>query len=100
MRNLFAVPWMSPRSRTLLSFVVVGVLVLSVFALLKTNGSGKQAPAQELVTGSIQRSPAVRKARSNDSVEALLASSFSQGAAQIAVDRAPVPMPRPRPKRL
>jgi len=101
MRNLFPVPRLTARARILLSFVVVGILVLSIFALLKTSSGGKQAPAQELLTGSIQRSPAVRKSPSNDQMEAFLASSSSQEVPQrLAVDRVPVPIPRARPKRL
>jgi len=104
MRNLFAVPWLTPRPRTLLSFVVVGTLVLSIFALLKTSSGGKQGPAKELLTGSIQRPPAVRKSPSNDPMAAFLTPTSTQPTPQpiqrTVVDRGGVPLPRPRPKRL
>jgi hypothetical protein len=57
MRTLFAVPWLSPGDRNLL-IGLVSSLVVAAFALLKINFGGKRTP-QELVTGSIQRSPVV-----------------------------------------
>jgi hypothetical protein len=55
-----------PSRRPLLSFVAVAILVFSIFALLKIDRGEKQEPAKELFTGSIQKSPSVRKARSDD----------------------------------
>jgi hypothetical protein len=54
MRSLFAVPWITPQRPMVLSLVLALILVFSVFALLKTNSRGKQAPSEELITGSIQ----------------------------------------------
>jgi hypothetical protein len=102
MRNLFATPWPSSGRQTLLSIVVAVILVLSIIALLKLNSGAKQAPAEELLTGSIPGLPTVRKSP-NDSLAAFLALESNQSAIQPmqrAVDRAPVPVPRPRPKRL
>ena len=76
------------------------LLVFSIIALLKINSGAKQAPAEELLTGSIPRSPSVRKSP-NDPMAAFLALDSNQSAIQPmqrAVDRAPVPLPRPRPK--
>ena len=53
MRNIFAFPWLTP----VLSVVVVAILVFSTFALLKISSGGKQDLGQELLTGSIQKSP-------------------------------------------
>src|SRR5215467_16055038 len=78
MRNLVAAPWLSSGRQTLLSIVVAVILVFSVIALLKVNSGAKQAPAKELLTGSIPRSPAVRKSPSDDSVAAFLALDSSQ----------------------
>jgi hypothetical protein len=104
-RNLVAAPWLSSSRQTLLSIVVaVVVVVFSLLALLKVNSSAKQAPAKELFTRSIPRSPTVRKSPSNDSMAAFLALDSIQPATQFMqstlVDRAAVPLPRPRPKRL
>jgi hypothetical protein len=91
-------------AKTLLSIVVAVILVFSAIALLlKVNSGAKQAPAKELFTGSIGRSPAIRKSPSNESMAAFLALDSSQAAIrpmQRMVDRAAVPLPRPRPKRL
>src|SRR5262249_32681073 len=103
MRNLVAAPWLSSGRQTLLSIVVAVILVFSVIALLKVNSGAKQAPAKELLTGSIPRSPAVRKSPSDDRVAAFLALDSSQPTIQPmqrVSDRAAVPLPRPRPKRL
>ena len=104
MRNLVAASWLSSSRQTLLSIVVAVVVVFSILALLKVNSSAKQAPAKELLTGSIPRSPAVRKSPSNDSMAAFLALDSTQPATQFMqstlVDRSAVPLPRPRPKRL
>src|SRR5258708_26473803 len=74
MRNIFAVALLTP----VLSFVVVAILVFSVFALLKISSGGKQEPGQELLTGSIQKSPAVRKPPSYDPVASFVAPSSFQ----------------------
>jgi hypothetical protein len=90
-------------AKTLLSIVVAVILVFSVIALLKVNSGAKQAPAKELFTGSIPRSPAIRKSPSNESMAAFLALDSSQAVIrpmQRMVDRTAVPLPRPRPKRL
>src|SRR5258708_20602055 len=73
MRNLFLVPWMSPRCRTLLSVVVAAILVFSIVGVLKTRSRGKDAPAEELLTGSIQKSHTVAKSPSDDRMAAFLA---------------------------
>jgi hypothetical protein len=80
------------------------IVVFGAFALLKINISGKRAP-QELVTGSIQRSPAVRRSASNDPMAAFLVTPSvapaTQGMKQMAVGvSSPIPLPRPRPNRL
>jgi len=102
MRNLVAARRLSS-GQTLLSIVFAVILVFGIFALLKVNSGAKQAPAKELLTGSIPRSPAVRKSPSNDSMAAFLATASIQPAVQpmqsMVVDRAAVPLPRPRPKR-
>jgi hypothetical protein len=102
MRNLLAARWLGSGRQTLLSIVVAVILVFSIIALLKVNSGAKQAPAEELLTGSIPKSSAVRKSP-NDSMTAFLALDSNQAAIQPmqrAVDRAAVPLPRPRPKRL
>jgi hypothetical protein len=104
MQELFAVPWLTRCRRTLLSFAVAVILVFSIFALMKTSGGEKQAPAQELLTGSIQRSPTVRKSPSNDPMAAFLTPALTQPSHQpmqsAVVEPGVVPLPRPRPKRL
>src|SRR6516164_3975225 len=103
MRHLCGVPWLTPSRQTLLSIGVVTILVLSLLAVLKINGGGRQVPTKELLTGSIPRAAAVRKSASDDPIVALFTSStaFVTQPAQIAVvDRHAVPLPRPRPKRL
>jgi hypothetical protein len=92
--SLVAARWLSSRRQTLLSIVVAVILVFSVIALLKVNSGTKQAPAGELLTGSIPRSSAVRKSPYNDSMAAFLALDSNQPAIkpmQRAVDRA-IPM--------
>jgi hypothetical protein len=63
---------------------------------------GKQTPADELITGSIQRSSAVGRPESNDPMASFLAPALSQPSPRLvqsnAVDRGAVPLPRPRPK--
>src|SRR5262249_61292527 len=71
MRDLVAVSWLSPSRRTLLSIGAV-VLVVSLCALLKVNSGGRDAPAQELLTGSIPRAVAARKSPPNDPMVAFL----------------------------
>jgi hypothetical protein len=85
---------------TVFSIVIAGILVFGAFALLKVNSGAKQAPTEELRTGSIARSPAVRKSPSNDSMAAFLSARPMIPSMQSAVaDRGAVPLPRPRPKR-
>jgi len=104
MRNLFAVPWLTLSRRTLLSIVAAVILVFSIFALLKISSGGKQEPAKELLTGSIQKSPAVRKPPSDDPMASFVAPAASQPTPRLVqsavVFRGPVPLPRPRPNRL
>jgi hypothetical protein len=102
MRTLFAVPWLSPGGRNLLIGLVSSLVVVFVaFALLKINFGGKRTP-QELVTGSIQRSPAVRRSASSDPMAAFLVTpSVAPAMKQMAVGvSSPIPLPRPRPNRL
>jgi hypothetical protein len=101
MRTLFAVPWLSSSGRRLLiNLVTALLLVFGVFALLKISGVGKHA-SPELVTGSIQRSPAVRRWASDGPMAALLfvppVAPSTQGTGQTP---SPIPLPRPRPNRL
>jgi hypothetical protein len=104
MRNLFAVPWLSRSGRTLLSFAATVIVVVGTVALLKSGSGAKQAPDKELVTGSIQRAPATRKAPSIDPMTAFLlgppAAQSSHFASKSGFVVQPVPLPRPRPKRL
>jgi len=103
MQHLFAVPWVTPSRRTLLGIGVVAILVFGFFALLKVTSGGKQAPAKELITGSIPRAAPVRKPPSNDPMAAFVSPASTQLTTPLqdtAVDRRAVPMPRPRPKRL
>jgi hypothetical protein len=98
MRSLFEVPWLAPSRRTLFGFAALVILVFSLFALLKVNTSGKQPPAKELVTGSIQRAQAVRESPSKDPMAAFLVPAST---VQITLPkRGTVPLPRPRPKSL
>ena len=93
MRNIFAVARLTP----VLSFVVVAILVFSIFALLKISSGGKQEPGQELLTGSVQKSPAVRKPPSDDPVASFVApSSFQPTLRRVQIGvvvRTPVPLP-------
>jgi hypothetical protein len=104
MRNLFAAPWLTRSRRPLLSIVAAVILVFSVFALLKISSGGKQEPAKELLTGSIQKSPAVRKAPLDEPTASFLAPAAFQLTPRpmqnAVVVRGPVPLPRPRPNRL
>jgi hypothetical protein len=99
MRNLVAARRVSSGRSIVLSIVIVGILMLGMFAFLKVNSGAKQAPTEELLTGSIARSPAVRKSPSNDSMAAFLSTQPMTPSMQSTVaGRASVPLPRPRPK--
>jgi hypothetical protein len=102
MQNLFAVPWLSASRRAVLSIVVALILVLGMFAALKISTGRKQAPSKELHTGSIQKSPALRRSSSDDPMAAFLSPELIvrrpiKGTAAV---REETPLPRPRPKRL
>ena len=89
--------------RTLLGIAGVAILVFGVFALLKGTSGGRQAPASELITGSIPKAAPARKPPSNGQMAAFLSPASTQLTTLVqstAVDRGPVPLPRPRPKRL
>jgi hypothetical protein len=102
MRQLSAVPWLSSDGRAL-SILCVATLVCGAFGLLKISIGEKQAPNKELTTGSIQRSPAVRKPESRDPMAAFLtpavAQSMQRSTKSTTADLSPIPLPRPRPKR-
>jgi hypothetical protein len=95
---------LSAGRRVVFSIVAALILVFGIFAALKMSTSGKQAPARELHTGSIQKSPAVRKSPSTDPMAAFLTPHLTQPIAQsmqsTAVNRGAIPLPRPRPNRL
>ena len=102
MRTLFAVPWLSSGGRRLLiSLVTALVLVSGVFALLKMGGGGN-SPSPDLITGSIQRPQAVRRAASSDPLAAFLVAApvFAPSTQGTPQTHLPVPLPRPRPNRL
>jgi hypothetical protein len=102
MRHLFAAPWLTPIRPTLLSIGVVVILIFGIFALLKVVNGGKQAPAKELITGSIPGAASVRKPPPADPMAAFLSPASTQLTAQpmqsTGVERRAVPLPRPRPK--
>jgi hypothetical protein len=104
MRTLFAISWLSPSGRNLLiSLVSSFLVVVGAFALLKINSGGKRVP-QEIVTGSVKRSPEVRRSASNDPMAAFLVTPSvapsTQATEQMAVGVSlPIPLPRSRPKR-
>ena len=103
MRQLSTVPWLSLAAG--LSILCVATLVGGVFGLLKISFDEKQAPNKELTTGSIQRSPAVRRPESSDPVAAFLlapavAQSTPRSTRSTTADPSLIPLPRPRPKRL
>jgi hypothetical protein len=103
MHSLFEVPWLGPGRRTLLGFAAVVILVFSLCALLKINMIWKQAPAEELHTGSIQRSYAIRRSPSKDppSKDPMAAFLVHAVTVQTTVkDAGSVPLPRARPKGL
>jgi len=83
----------------------VATLVCGVFGLLKISIGEKQVPNKELTTGSIQRSPAVRKPESGDPMAAFLvapavAQSTQRSTRSTTAGPSLIPLPRPRPKRL
>src|SRR5262245_57975096 len=103
MQHLFVVPWLTPSRRTLHGIAVVAILVFGFFAILKSTSGGREAPAKELVTGSIPRAASVPKPPPTDPMAAFLSPVSTQPTTLVqstAVDRRPVPLPRPRPKRL
>src|SRR5262249_7278342 len=105
MRQLSAVPWLSSGGRITLSILCVATLVCGVFGLLKISIGEKQVPNKELTTGSIQRSPAVRKPESRDPMAAFLVApavsqSTQRSTRSTTADPSLIPLPRPRPKRL
>ena len=57
MRNLFAVPWLTPSRRTVLSIVAAVIVVFSIFVLVKISVGAKQVPAKR------SASPAPSKGR-------------------------------------
>src|SRR5262245_34784298 len=104
MRQLSAVPWLSPGGRIALGILCMAILVCGVVGLLKISIGEKQVPNKELTTGSIQRSPVVRKPESRDPVGDFLvapvvAQSKQRSTKSITADPSPIPLPRPRPKR-
>jgi hypothetical protein len=84
--------------------MAVGILVFSIFALLKISSGGKQEATKELLIGSIQKSPAIRKPPTDDPMASFLAPAAFQPnphpVQSAVVVRGPVPLPRPRPNRL
>src|SRR5262249_60302590 len=78
MQHLSAVPWITPSRRTLRGIAVVAILVFGFFALLKVTSGGKQAPAKELIKGSIPRAAPVRKPPSNDPMAAFVSPASTQ----------------------
>jgi hypothetical protein len=104
MRHLLAVPLLTPSRRTLLGIGVVAILVFGLFALLKVTNGGRQAPAKELITGSIPRAAPVRKPPPSDPMASFLNPASTQLTTRpmqsAVVERRAVPLPRPRPKRL
>ncbi len=99
MRHLFALPWLTPSRRTLLGIGVVAILVFGVFALLKGTSGEREAPAKELITGSIPRAVPAREPAPNDPMAAFLSPATTiQPMQGTLVDRRAVPLPRPRPK--
>ena len=101
MKKLFAVPWLSAPCRTLLTFVMALVLVLSALTVLKISSRAKQkTPVDELTTGSIQRSSAIGSSEAKNRMASYLDAGMSQPRklqSNLAV-RGTVPLPRPRPK--
>src|SRR5262245_66489770 len=102
MRHLFAVPRLTPNRPTLLGVVVLTILKFGAFALLKNTSGGGQAPANELITGSIPRAAPVRKPPYNEQMATFLSPASTELTTLVqstAVDRRAVPLPPPRPKR-
>src|SRR5215471_14524034 len=103
MGHFFAMRWLTPSRRTLLGMTVLAILVFGFFAILKSTSGGREAPAKELVTGSIPKAASVPKPPPHDPLAAFLSPASTQLTTLVqstAVDRRPVPLPRPRPKRL
>ena len=103
MQHLFAVPWLAPSRRILRGIAVVAILGFGFFTILKSTSGGREAPAKELVTGSIPRAASVPKPPPTDPMAAFLSPASTQLTTLVqstAVDRRPIPLPRPRPKRL
>jgi hypothetical protein len=102
MKKLFAVPWLSAPCRTLPTFVMALVLVLSALAVLKISSREKKTSVDQLITGSIQKSSAVGRSETKDRVVSYLDPIVSQPPprqlqSNLAV-QGTVPLPRPRPK--
>ena len=77
------------------------ILMFGIFALLKVVSGGKQAPAKELITGSIPGAASVGKPPPPaDQMAAFLSPASTQPMQSTGVERRAVPLPRPRPKRL
>jgi hypothetical protein len=77
------------------------ILMFGIFALLKVVNGGKQAPAKELITGSIPGAASVGKPPPPaDPMAAFLSPASTQPMQSTGVERRAVPLPRPRPKRL
>src|SRR5215467_15247897 len=70
MQHLFAVPRLTPSRRTLRGIAVVAILVFGFFVILKSTSGGREAPGEELVTGSIPRTASVPKTPPNDPMAA------------------------------
>src|SRR6266446_4000277 len=97
MRQLSAVPWLSSGGRIARSILCVATLVCGVFGLLKISIGEKQAPNKELTTGSVQRSPTVRKPESRDPMAAFLvapavAQSTQRSTRSTTADPSPIPL--------
>jgi hypothetical protein len=93
MRNMVSARRVSSGRSTVLNIVIVCIVVFGVFALLKVNSGAQQEPTEELLTGSIARSPAVRNSPSNDSMDAFLSTQPIIRSMQSTVaDRAAVPL--------
>lgn len=103
MRHLFYVSCLTFRRQILLGMVATG-LVFGTLTLLKIKSVGTQAPTEELVTGSIQRSLIFEKPASNEPTVSFQAPTTHQpdppAFRRAALVRELVPLPRPRPKGL
>src|SRR5262249_45736471 len=100
MQHLFAVPWLTPSRRTLPGIAVVAILGFGFFAILKSTSGGREAPAKDLVTGSIPRAASVPKPPPNDPRAAFLSPASTQLTTLVqstAPDPPPPPLPPPPP---